>query len=276
MSIKTYKEEVRTGKRFEFGKNWANYLESLSDDKINIAKKSVKDILKVDDLTDKKVLDIGCGSGLFSLSAKLLGANVHSFDFDPHSVGCTQELKEKYFPNTTEWQVEQGSVLDEDYVKSLGQFDVVYSWGVLHHTGQMMNALKNANYPVAKDGLLCIAIYNDQGFISKFWTAVKIMYCKNALGRFLMKSIFVPYFFLRALLSSTVEYGNPFKKFSEYRKNRGMNMYTDWIDWIGGYPFEVASVEKIKNFYEQLGFELINLVETKGLGCNQFTFKKTR
>ena len=100
-------------------------------------------MLEMDDLTGKTFLDIGSGSGLFSLAARRLGAKVHSFDFDSNSYGCTMELRKRYFDGDGNWKVEQGSALDRNYIESLGKFDIVYSWGVLHHTGAMWTALEN-------------------------------------------------------------------------------------------------------------------------------------
>lgn len=75
--------------RFEFGKNWARYLELLDDECIAIAEQGLKDMLGINTLEGKRFLNIGSGSGLFSLAARNLGATVHSFDFDPDSVRCT-------------------------------------------------------------------------------------------------------------------------------------------------------------------------------------------
>lgn len=139
-------------KRFEFGKNWQQFLSILDKDRISEAEKSLKQMLEVDDLKGKSFLDIGSGSGLFSLSARRLGARVHSFDYDPLSVACTVELKKRYFADDTGWMIEQGDVLNGDYLKSLGRFDVVYSWGVLHHTGAMWQALENVEPLIAEGG----------------------------------------------------------------------------------------------------------------------------
>ena len=136
------------------------------------------------DLRERTFLDIGCGSGLFSLAARRLGASVHSFDFDEQSVACARELKRRYFPDDPDWRIEAGSVLDAAYMKGLGEFDVVYSWGVLHHTGAMWVALEQAIGRVASGGgKLFIAIYADQGWKSRAWWFVKLFY--NRLPRFL-------------------------------------------------------------------------------------------
>src|SRR6478609_6065166 len=116
---------VKEGKRFEFGANWTSFLSVLDEDRISQAKLSLQKMLGVSDLTGKTFIDIGSGSGLFSLAARMLGAKVHSFDYDPKSVACTAELRQRYFPNDNNWRVEEGSALDTGYLNSLGQFDIV-------------------------------------------------------------------------------------------------------------------------------------------------------
>jgi len=129
-----HEQEIRLGQRFEFGANWAQFLEGLDDSKIAQAQRALVDMLSMSDLTRLKFLDMGSGSGLSSLVARRLGATVHSFDYDPQPVACTQRLKHRYFPNDDKWTVEAGSVLDGEHMTSLGIFDLVYCWGVLHHT----------------------------------------------------------------------------------------------------------------------------------------------
>ncbi|WP_223212087.1 class I SAM-dependent methyltransferase [Thiolapillus brandeum] len=163
----------------------------------------------------------------------------------------------------------QGSVLDPDFLKSLGTFDITYSWGVLHHTGDMWRALENIVIPVAEDGRLFIAIYNDQGFKSRLWKKVKRAYCRNSISRTLISTIFYPYLFLRTAASSLVSKKN---LFTGYRKKRGMSIVHDWRDWLGGYPFEVATTTEIFNFYNSRGFILTRLESSCGLGNNQFVF----
>ncbi len=232
-------------------------------------------MLDVQDLAGKSFLDIGCGSGLFSLAARRLGASVHSFDYDPDSVACTTELKRRHFPQGVAWRVEQASVLDVDYLYSLGRFDIVYSWGVLHHTGAMRQAMDNAAIPLAEGGTVFIAIYNDQGWRSKLWRKVKRLYCSSAFGRSVVCAICIPYLVVRGIVADLVRLRDPTRRYREYQSSRGMSVVTDWFDWLGGYPFEVATPESVCVFYEERGFTTCRVIRTNRNGCNQFVFRKS-
>lgn len=266
--------EISRGERFAFGKNWSRFLKVVNEERIDEAIKSLIKMLGQKRLDGLKFLDVGCGSGLFSLAAHRLGAEVYSFDFDPQSVATTKEMKARFAGDKTNWQIEQGSALDQDYLRRLGQFDIVYSWGVLHHTGNMWQALENVIPLVSDDGKLFIAIYNDQNTISKIWFSVKQLYCSGLLGRALVIPTFTFIFALVGFLTDISKLRNPIKRYSEYKKSRGMSLLYDWLDWFGGYPFEVAKPSEIQEFYQQRGFKLESSKLTNTLGCNEFVFKK--
>lgn len=275
----THAVEVAQGERFAFGENWRQFLAMLDDDRVREAKRSLEETLGPTFLAGKRMLDLGCGSGLFSLSGLLLGASVHSFDFDPASVECARVLKRRYAGDSP-WTIETGSVLDRNYMESLGRFDLVYAWGVLHHTGDMWKAMEHAALPVAPGGQLVVSIYNDQGRRSARWLKVKRIY--NSLPRELR----TPYVLsvmgpreLRFAVSAAVRLqpGKYVRSWTDYKQGRGMSRWHDLVDWCGGYPFEVARPEQVFGFYHARGFDLRRL-ETRGagLGCNEFVFERCR
>jgi 2-polyprenyl-3-methyl-5-hydroxy-6-metoxy-1,4-benzoquinol methylase len=270
-----FQEKILKGESFEFGKNWQRFLSVLNDQRIIEAEESICDFLGEKELKGKTFLDIGSGSGLFSLAARRLEASVHSFDYDIDSVECTKELKRRYFRDDPHWHIEQASILDRHYIESLGQFDICYAWGVLHHTGSLWRALYNAHLPVAEGGFLFIGIYNDQGIISAIWELAKRTYCSGRFAKILLTAIFYPIFFLSGLLIDIAQLKNPVKRYKEHTKYRGMSLVHDWKDWLGGFPYEPAKPGRVISFYENLDYELRNFRPTRhGFGNNEFLFQK--
>ena len=265
--------------RFEFGKNWARFLGTIDDGVIEGAKRSLCEMLELDDLHGKSFLDVGAGSGLFSLAGRELGARVHSFDVDADSYHCTLELRRRYLPEgDDDWVIEQASVLDPAYISQLGQFDIVYAWGIVHHTGDMWQALRNLADLVSHDGLLFISVYNDQGRASRRWRKIKRFY--NRLPQPLRFVVLWPVFarlwgptMFRDLIRA-----KPLQTWKDYAQNsRGMSPWRDVIDWVGGYPFEVARPEELLDFFRSRRFRLLKLKTCGGgHGCNEFVFSKLR
>jgi SAM-dependent methyltransferase len=264
--------------RFEFGRNWSQFLNTINERRIAAAEASLVDLLGLPTLEGRSFLDVGCGSGLFSLAARRLGARVHAFDYDAQSVACARALRSRYRPDDPQWVIESGSVLDRTYLERLGSFDVVYSWGVLHHTGSMWEALQNVAIPLKPEGTLCVAIYNDQGLQSILWRQIKRFY--NILPRpfrpLMAISVGVPLEVASiGRAAATLQVRRYVRGWSAGGRVRGMNRWYDLVDWVGGYPFEVASPAQITAFYQQRGF-VPTALRTCGrrMGCNEFVFRR--
>ncbi|HUG20101.1 MAG TPA: class I SAM-dependent methyltransferase [Planctomycetaceae bacterium] len=271
--------------RFSFGRNWKNFQCQLTESDIDQASESLQKLLRRTELEGVRFLDAGSGSGLFSLCARRLGATVVSFDLDPESVACTRSLQEREEVPDERWEVLEGSILDEDFLNQLGQFDVVYSWGVVHHTGRMWNAIDLLIPLVAERGDFVVAIYNDQGFTSRVWSAIKRIYNKlpgfvqplYVVGIFLWGAFCRMILTVLAMLLRLVTLRNPLVPLSRWwneDRPRGMNWWHDLVDWVGGWPFEVARPGEVFTYFHEREFELAAMETTPGSGCNEYLFRR--
>jgi SAM-dependent methyltransferase len=261
---------------FRFGRNWQRYVEGhLDEDRERIAAQSLRDL--VGDLEHKTFLDVGCGSGLFSLCAYRAGAaHVVSFDVDADAVESTHRLRARAgWPDN--WTILHRSILDPTLAEDVHPADVVYSWGVLHHTGDMYAAIRNAAALVAPGGILAIAIYNretDRWLDSERWWRIKRAYNHTSrAGQIAMEALYGVYWLGGRLRRRE----DPVRVAREYRRSRGMALRTDLIDWLGGYPYEFASVDEIVGYCEgQCGLRRRKVIPepTDGAGNNQFVFER--
>ncbi|MBP9751316.1 MAG: class I SAM-dependent methyltransferase [Candidatus Moranbacteria bacterium] len=275
--MEEYESSYTKKNHFSFGKNWSKFLKSLNDEKIDEAKKSLIEFFgETRTIKGKTFIDIGCGSGLFSLAAYLLGAEkVVSVDVDRFSVSCAKYLREKS-GNPNNWKILQGSALDESFIKSLGKFDIVYSWGVLHHTGDMYRAFGNVINLIKDDGIFYLAIYNKfekrfRGGTSRSWLKIKKIYNKSGnTTKQILNLVYATYL----LLVRSVLLENPGRYIKEYKTLRGMDFFTDVKDWLGGYPYEFATVDEIADFFKKKGLLIEKVKPIIGTGCNEFLLKK--
>ena len=260
---------------FEFGANWQSYIGSVDRARIDAAIAGLARLVPAQDLAGKTFLDIGCGSGLHSLAALLMGAaRVEAIDIDENSAAAARALLTQLAPRP-DWRVQIASVFDAPPA-ALGVFDVVYSWGVLHHTGDMWRAIGDAARFVRPGGLFCLAIYTATPS-DAFWKLEKRLYARAPSPlQWVVRQLY-----MGALLAAKALTGkNPVAHVRDYPKNRGMNFSHDAHDWLGGYPYETASAEEMRERVAALGFEELRsfpLPKTAGLfgsGCNEFVFRK--
>jgi 2-polyprenyl-3-methyl-5-hydroxy-6-metoxy-1,4-benzoquinol methylase len=262
---------------YPFGRNWQRYIRThLSPERERIAEQSLRELLGID-LSGRSFLDIGAGSGLFSLGAYRLGAaKIASVDVDPDAVACCQHLHRRE-GEPEHWSVRQGSILDSGLVAELEPADVVYSWGVLMCTGDMRRAISNTAELVKPGGLLAIAIYNrvTEGPIdSERWLRIKRAYNRSPRPvQLLMEGAYVGLWAL-----GTARHGaNPLRAAREYKHRRGMALMTDVSDWMGGYPYEFATADEIVELCEgQLGLRVRKVVPVspRDYGNNEFVFER--
>lgn len=190
------------------------------------------------------------------------------------SVECCKYLREKANAPAN-WEIYKGSILDDDFTSQLGEFDIVYSWGVLHHTGKMWEAIRNSAERVNKGGYYYIAIYNKvngkRG--SNFWLKIKKFYNYSPrIVKYFLEALYMAY----DLLLTLVSLRNPIAAIKNFKSKRGMNWRTDITDWLGGYPYEFATVEEVFKFMQGHfpDFKLINIKTTNSLGNNWYLFKR--
>lgn len=264
-----------TSDRYEFGKNWKRYVDlHFSEEKIEISRQHMLSFLGRSDLSGMRMLDIGSGSGLHSLAAWRSGVReIVSFDYDPNSVETTRLLHEKV-GKPSNWTIQQGSVLNKEFMDSLGKFDFVYSWGVLHHTGSQWNAINNAIDSVSDDGVFYIALYDSDVYVNpgpKYWLDIKKKY--NGAGK--LKRYVMEMDYIRNIVcgKNIRNMAKILSIMAEYKKSRGMNLYTDVRDWLGGWPMEFTRVSEIVDlFCKENNFHLQNI--STGEANTEYVFSR--
>lgn len=259
---------------FTFGENWSRFSETVDESSLLDAQESLANLISKDEIRSKKVCDVGSGSGIHALAFLTLGAkHVTCFDLDLNSVQTTQATLKKF--NKTQWSVTQRDILKTNS-NDAESYDIVYSWGVLHHTGNLNLALNNTQDLCAPNGMLILALYR-KTFFCPFWKFVKRIYHVSPKWIRFSLDIFYILIFSMAMLFQGV---NPFRYIRNYSKSRGMNFFTDVRDWLGGYPYESVSPQPLIELVESYGFifEKGNISTDKwgflGSGCNEYVFRK--
>jgi len=253
---------------FDFGSNWEAFSEQRIDaQRVAIAARSLQSLLERGTLNGLSFLDVGCGSGLFSIAAYRLGASqVAGIDVNPRCIEVSERNRDRLAPGAP-ITFKTASALNPESLKALGVFELVYAWGSLHHTGSMWEAIRNVAAHVSPGGTLVLAIYNKH-ITSPVWKAIKSLY--NHLPTFAQRLMILLFAGIIYAAKFVVTRQNPLKK------ERGMDFWYDVIDWVGGYPYEYATPEELEKFISARGFLLRRRVMAQvPTGCNEFVFIKS-
>lgn len=263
--------------RFAFGDNWASYAALVDEERLAEAERGLVRLLGPDGLRGRTMLDIGCGSGLHAAAAGRLGAaRIVAVDLDSWSVETTRAVLTRHAPLVSS-EVRQADVFDLDPATA-GHFDLVYSWGVLHHTGAMGEALGRAAAMVAPGGLFAFALYR-RTRLCGVWRREKRWYAAaRPSAQAMARRIYVA--LLRAKFAMT---GGDFRTYvANYQSARGMDFRHDVHDWMGGYPYESISPAEVDGRMRTLGFEHVrSFTQTASLGlfgsgCDEYVYRRSR
>jgi 2-polyprenyl-3-methyl-5-hydroxy-6-metoxy-1,4-benzoquinol methylase len=260
---------------FDFGANWASYARLIGQPQIDEAVRGLEKMLPAGAIAGRSFLDIGSGSGLHSLAALRLGAAVvRAIDIDEDSVASTRAVLTEH-ARGARWSAEIVSVFDLDPAL-LGTFNVVYSWGVLHHTGDMDDAVRKAAAMVGPDGLLALALYR-RTRLDRLWVAEKRWYAKASSA----SQARARWVYINAMRIALRLRGRSLKAYrAGYRSFRGMDLEHDVHDWLGGYPYESVMPDDVERLLEPLGFVAESIPEVSlrlgasGSGCDEYVYRR--
>lgn len=269
-------DDTHLGSHYAFGRNWKCFAEGLDVSRIGHAVAELERLIPRAEMVGATFLDVGSGSGLSSLAALSLGAGrVVALDLDPESVETTRAVLDR-FASGMPWEACEQSVLDLD-PGVLGRFDIVHSWGALHHTGALWRAIDGCLPLVGDGGLLVLALYRRTPACS-FWRAEKRFYSRApSLLRVVIRGFYKFVFGVGLIATGR----NPAIYVRDFERNRGMAWTTDVDDWLGGYPYESVTPEEVQRYLGARGFNEVRsftkpapLAGILGSHCDEFVFRK--
>ncbi|MBG84498.1 MAG: hypothetical protein CMJ40_08135 [Phycisphaerae bacterium] len=263
---------------FEFGANWLDYSDSVTQSHLDHAISNLKRLFACERMDGARFLDIGCGSGIHTVAAAKLGARIVSVDLDPMCIESTRKLCD-LFEVQSQVEVTRQSVFELD--PSLRRsFDIVYSWGVLHHTGDMWTAIERATECVSDSGQFSLAIYRKL-WCCGLWRMEKYLYSRMPSA--MQKMVRWPYTAVVDGVTSIKRMQSPLSFRREYKASRGMTRDHDIHDWLGGYPYESATASEIEGFMKSKNFTLLRnfgaeskrfVLGLSGSGCIEYVFRR--
>lgn len=264
----TPSSEPTTVDRFQFGRNWASYSRLIGEPEIEEAVAGLARLIPASDLAGKTFLDIGSGSGLHAVAAARMGVTrILAIDLDANSTQTTRDTLGR-FGKAVPWSAEVRSVLDMTPGAD-GTFDVVYSWGVLHHTGAMIAAIERAAALVAPSGVFAFALYR-RTRLDGFWVREKRWYINaSPTAQQLARGLYTGGYWIASALTGR-----------KSRMGRGMEYWHDLHDWMGGYPYESILADEVEALMQGLGFVRERVFARPrelglfGSGCDEYVYRR--
>jgi len=256
---------------FDFGRNREAFSAARLDaQRLHDAVQSLRALIGAENIRGRTFLDVGCGSGLFSIAAAQCGAaRVVAFDISAKAIAVSRANLARFSDHLDVGPAPHfriAGVPDGAFLAELGKFDVVYAWGTLHHTGDMWRAIRQAASLVEpENGMLVMAVYNHH-WTSPVWKPLKRLYNQwPGPMRWLLNHAFAAGICAAVWVTTRT---NPL------HKERGMDFWYDVIDWLGGYPYEYAHTTDVVRFVQSLGLETERIVKARvPTGCNEYVFR---
>jgi SAM-dependent methyltransferase len=123
----------------------------------------------------KRVLDAGSGNGRWTVGLLRLGCDVLAVDASSHALDRVSEAVREHAPGSLDrLETRAVDLLDLPADLAAERFDLVFSFGVLHHTGDTYAALRNVAALVRDGGVLFLYLYGQQSVSGRSRAALEL------------------------------------------------------------------------------------------------------
>ena len=121
----------------------------------------IKTFSKFERWSGKKVLEIGCGIGTAGINFARFGADYTGVELSSKSLELTQQRFNVY---NQKGRFYEGNAEELTKFLPIKKYDLIYSWGVIHHTPEPKRAISEISKYLAKDGLFKIMLYSSESW----------------------------------------------------------------------------------------------------------------
>ncbi len=214
----------------------------------------------------KRVLDGGSGSGMISVAFAVMGADVTGVDVTPKCVenGCK---------NADLFGVQcrflKRNLLSLDLCGET--FDIIYNWGVLHHTQDARKSFTNLAKHLKPGGEMIVAVYL-KTVLSGFWNFLRIFYQESPQ---VFKTLFLN---TGSIFLNGVDYFNNLFFNKERYMMRGTNNKEILNDWFGVPYRTFHTYEEVFEWFRENGLEyqLVNSATGRFKSTSNFVVRGSK